>query len=240
MAAEGVDAETGEVAESPFPRVVIPTRFVIQQQGRDFVLSDGLLDGLHQLSRGFFEVETKIEQLPTAENGQTAVVSAVVTVFAPYDGRVLRRASDIGDASPASVGRNIAPHLIRMASTRATSRALRTLLNEGSVAYEELGGPEEAPQTRQDARPASFSAPAVRGPAESIQVAGRTLNRAQVLEVYDARLAQAAEADLQLAPMGAPGGPPPRTAPLPEIVAFCQAILRRLDARSGAVHASAK
>jgi hypothetical protein len=240
MVAEGVDAETGEVAESAFPEVRIDRKFVIQQQGRDFVLSDGLLDGLHQLSRGFFEVETKIEQLPTAENGQTAVVSAVVTVFAPYDGRVLRRASDIGDASPASVGRNIAPHLIRMASTRAVSRSLRTLLNEGSVAYEELGG-DDAPApaaTRQEARPASFSAPVVRGPAESIQVDGRAFSRAQVLDVYHARLREADAAGLALAPIGEQGGPPPDDAPLLALVGFSQSIKRRLDARSGAVHAN--
>lgn len=84
MAAE-VDVETGEVLFR-FPEVRIDRKHVIQQQGRDFLLSDGLLDGLHQVSRGFFDVDTKVEQLPTAENGQTAVVSATVTVFAPGDG----------------------------------------------------------------------------------------------------------------------------------------------------------
>ena len=106
--AERVDSETGELlAEEPyrFPEVRIDKKFVMLQQGRDFVLSDGLLDGLHQLSGGYFDVDTKIEQLPTGENGQTCVVSATVTVFHPEEGRVLRRASDIGDASPASVGR---------------------------------------------------------------------------------------------------------------------------------------
>ena len=39
---------------------------------------------------------------------------------------------------------------------------------------------------------------------------------------------------------GTPGGPPSSDAPLPEIVDYCKELTRRLDARPGAVHASAK
>jgi hypothetical protein len=252
--AERVDRETGELlAEEPyrFPEVRIDKKFVTNQLGRDFILSDGLLDGLHQLSGGYFDVDTKIEQLPTGENGQTCVVSATVTVFHPEEGRVLRRASDIGDASPASVGRGILPHLIRMASTRAVSRALRTLLNVGAVAFEELGpaGAEPA-QAHENARPASFSAPVVRAPAvdagaaprpvETIQVGGRTLSRSQVLDVYHARFTAAETAGLQLAPMGTPGGPPSSDAPLPEIVDYCKELTRRLDSREGGARSAGK
>jgi hypothetical protein len=38
--------------------------------------------------------------------------------------------------------------------------------------------------------------------------------------------------------MGQPGGPPAPGAPLPSLVAFSQEVKRRLDARSGAVHAN--
>ena len=63
-----------------------------------------------------------------------------------------RRFSGIGDASPENVGRNIAPHLIRMAETRAKARALRDAVNVGATALEELSDGDDAP-------PASQSSP---------------------------------------------------------------------------------
>jgi hypothetical protein len=56
-----------------------------------------------------------------------------------------RRFSGIGDASPENVGRNIAPHLIRMAETRAKARALRDAVNVGATALEELSDGDDAP-----------------------------------------------------------------------------------------------
>ena len=44
-----------------------------------------------------------------------------------------------GDASPRNVGKMIAPHLIRMAETRAIARALRLYTGCGYTALEELG-----------------------------------------------------------------------------------------------------
>lgn len=119
--------------------------YIIERGGRSFVLYAGLLEEAH--SRGLRSIETELLQVPTAENGQTAIVKAVVRM---EDGKF----AGIGDASPQNVGRQISPHIIRMAETRAKARALRDAINVGVTAFEELGG-EEAPGERYPA--ASFS-----------------------------------------------------------------------------------
>ena len=74
--------------------------------------------------------------MPASGNGEVAIVNAVVRTD---DGKF----GGIGDASPENVNRAIAPHLIRMAETRAKARALRDAINVGVTAFEELGGPSE-------------------------------------------------------------------------------------------------
>ena len=111
--------------------------FLIMRQGKQYVLFAGLLDEAH--SRGLRGIDTELVQVPTAENGNVAVVKAIVEM---EDGRTF---SGIGDASPENVGRNIAPHIIRMAETRAKARALRDAVNVGATALEELSDGDEAP-----------------------------------------------------------------------------------------------
>lgn len=106
---------------------------MIERQGKQFVLYAGLLEEAHD--RGLRSVETDLLQIPTAENGEVAIVKAVVRT---EDGKF----SGIGDASPENVSRAIRPHLIRMAETRAKARALRDAINVGVTAFEELGGNE--------------------------------------------------------------------------------------------------
>lgn len=109
--------------------------YMIERQGKRFVLYAGLLEEAH--SRGLRGIETELLQVPSSENGEVAIARAVVRT---EDGKF----SGIGDASPANVGRNIAPHIIRMAETRAKARALRDAINVGVTALEELDGePEE-------------------------------------------------------------------------------------------------
>ncbi len=108
--------------------------YMIERQGKRFVLYAGLLEEAH--SRGLRSIETELLQVPSVENGEVAIVKAVIrTEEGKFGG--------IGDASPQNVGRTIAPHLIRMAETRAKARALRDAINVGVTAFEELGGPSE-------------------------------------------------------------------------------------------------
>lgn len=82
---------------------------------------------------GLRSVKTKLLQAPAAENGMTAIVRArVKTRSGTFTG--------IGDANPDNVDLKIAPHVIRMAETRAMARAFRTAVNIGEVAIEELSG----------------------------------------------------------------------------------------------------
>jgi len=111
--------------------------FMITRQGKQYVLFQGLLDEAHSL--GLKGIDTDLIQIPDESNGHVAIVKAT----AEMDDE--RRFSGIGDASPDNVGRNIAPHLIRMAETRAKARALRDAVNVGATALEELSDGEDAP-----------------------------------------------------------------------------------------------
>jgi len=193
---------------------------VINQQGKDFVLVPGLIDALHQLSLGFFSVDTRIEQLPTPENGHQAVCSACVRVYDPDNPDVVRRsASGIGDASPANVSRMMANALIRMAETRSKARALRDLLNVGMVAFEELG-PSEAGGRGPDEERAQPSAGTPERPytaAERIKVGDTLFTRPQVVAKKRARMEECREAGIPL-----PVPIPADVAPLSDQVAFSQ------------------
>lgn len=108
----------------------IKKEFVVERNGRSFVLYAGLLDLAHE--KGLSEIVTTLLQVPSDVNGQMAICHATVVVDGkPYSG--------LGDAAPDSVSRMMLPHLIRMAETRAKARALRDAVNVGTTALEELG-----------------------------------------------------------------------------------------------------
>ena len=111
--------------------------FLITRQGKQYVLFAGLLDEAHSL--GLKGIDTDLIQVPDDSNGNVAIVKATAEMEDD------RRFSGIGDASPDNVGRNIVPHIIRMAETRAKARALRDAVNVGATALEELSEGDDAP-----------------------------------------------------------------------------------------------
>jgi hypothetical protein len=128
---------------------MVKREFIVERQGRSFVLYAGLLDLAH--SQGLRAIRTRLVQVPADENGQLAIVSAEVdTDRGTFSG--------LGDASPANVSRAMLNCTIRLAETRAKARALRDAVNVGVVAFEELGEADEVTGiTPGESRPASVS-----------------------------------------------------------------------------------
>jgi hypothetical protein len=120
---------------------------------KEVVTYQGLLSKAHD--EGLQRVATRLVQVPTDENGRTAIAKALVeTKKGRFEG--------IGDATPENVNSFIVPHLIRMAETRAKARALRDAVNIGVVSFEELDGdgfPPESSDPGSDApsTPVAFS-----------------------------------------------------------------------------------
>lgn len=224
MAAEVVDRETGEIEPADFPDVRLDKRFVQMRQGRQFVAYPGLLDLLHQLSEGFFSVDTEVVQLPDAGNGMVAVCQARVRIFDPQDADVVKRSTTgIGDASPENVSAQMRPHLIRMAETRAKARALRDAVNVGMAALEELG-PDEHPEPRRDPPAPPQAAPQVEG----LVIEGRRFTRPQVEQAWRVRRAEAER--LGIALPGDVGTLVAEQAPLPVLVGATQQLRKLVEA----------
>lgn len=185
-------------------------RWVIQREGKDFVLYAGLVDLLHQVSGGDFTIMTKLEQAPSDANGLTAIVSATASIGRPGGPGVDRMASGLGDANPGNVNRMMQPHLIRLAETRAKGRCLRDLLNIGLVTVEELGPPVPpapvpgtARNTNRPAAPAAATAPqpsnqrpATGGFPDGIVVEGTRFTRKQVWDAFNQRMNQCQDGGL--------------------------------------------
>ena len=153
--------------------------FLIQRSGKQYVLFAGLLSEAH--SRGLREIDTELLQVPDASNDNVAIVKATAVM---EEGR---KFSGIGDASPENVGRNIVPHIIRMAETRAKARALRDAVNVGATALEELSegddAPPVAPSPAEVARPTPIGdAPSQSGapPGSGRQTPGKKARKSQV------------------------------------------------------------
>ncbi len=116
---------------------------------KDVVTYPGLLSKAHD--EGLVSVRTKLLQVPTDENGRIAIAKVIIET-------AKGRFEAIGDASPDNVNSFIAPHLIRMAETRAKARALRDAVNIGVISFEELDG-DQSRQEESDGGLGASTAP---------------------------------------------------------------------------------
>lgn len=103
-------------------------RYLIDIDGKDFVVFKGLLDIAHKF--GLSSIQTKIIKLDTKE--QQCIVEAIVeyqdgTTFVGH-----------GHADPSNLVPKLVPSYIAMAETRAIARALRFGNNVGLTASDEL------------------------------------------------------------------------------------------------------
>ncbi len=129
--------------------------FMVERQGKTFVLYAGLLDMAHE--NGLHTVETELLQIPTAENKFVAIVRAIVVVICKDAG--LCTFTGIGDAAPDNVAPPMRTCLIRMAETRSKARALRDAVNVGATSLEEMAEDDAtaAPIDQAQSKPTSTS-----------------------------------------------------------------------------------
>jgi hypothetical protein len=121
------EVQHGQLLERAKPK--LDERWLTTIEGREFVKYPGLLDLGHQ--KGISQIEVEVVQLPTPDNGHFAVCKASVV------SKTGESFVDIGDANPSNCSSKVSKHILRMASTRAIARALRSFCNVGETALEE-------------------------------------------------------------------------------------------------------
>jgi hypothetical protein len=121
------------VATAEKPKV--DERFIEIIEGREFIKFGGLLHLAHE--KGISRIETEIIQLPTPENGNSAIIRAIVE---SKEGDLF---SGIGDCSPANCHPKVAKHLLRIAETRAIARCLKLHVDSPFTCLEELADASE-------------------------------------------------------------------------------------------------
>lgn len=162
----------------------IREEYIVEKQGKKFVLAPGLVDAAHRAFTSLSIVSVPI-QIGDESNGNCWIVSTRVDCD---NGAYVQWA----DASPANAGRQMLTCLPRLAETRSVSRALRLAVNAGVLAiFDDPDEDDDAGRTQaasQDARargntrnepsrsaePAAFAEPA----AKPIARAEPTLARA--------------------------------------------------------------
>lgn len=152
------EVEGAVFLEKQIPK--LDERWITKIEGKEFVKYPGLLDLAHQ--HGLSSIEVDIVQMPDKENGNFAVCRATVM------SKIGETFIDVGDANPGNCSSKVSKHLLRMASTRAIARALRSYTNVGMTALEELADFNEAiSEAAQSARPKSKTKAAKKPAAKS-------------------------------------------------------------------------
>jgi hypothetical protein len=109
-------------------------KFIINLQGKEFVLFAGLLAEFH--ATGGKSIET--EETPTSTPDEPRFKAIVKGERGEFIGH--------GDANNANTGKMVSVHKYRMAETRAIARALRWYDNIGLCSLDELGGDDYKPK----------------------------------------------------------------------------------------------
>jgi hypothetical protein len=118
-------------------------KWLVRLGDKEHPLYGGVLAEAHD--RGLRAIHTELIQIPTEENGHTAIVKAVVEMERWEAGEertdppIRLTFEAYGDANPRNVNPRIATAVLRMAETRAKGRALRDACNIGETLLEELG-----------------------------------------------------------------------------------------------------
>jgi hypothetical protein len=128
------DYDKAQFLEKRKPK--LDERFIITIDNKDFVTYPGLLDLGHQ--KGILKIEVEPVQIPTKANDNMAVCKAIVI------SKGGESFIDVGDANPLNTHSKVAKRLLRMASTRAIARALRSMTNIGMTCLEELADYSDA------------------------------------------------------------------------------------------------
>jgi hypothetical protein len=150
---------------------------VVKINGKEFVKYDGLLNLAH--NQGLTRLEVEHIQLPAEENGMMAICRAVAQ---SEEGKVF---SDLGDANPNNVTGLIAPHILRMASTRAKARVLRDMCNIGLVCLEELSQIDTKEEASNATYPKQVYPPKPSGSDPSNTVKNGNITEAQVRAIHN-------------------------------------------------------
>ena len=123
------------------------SRYLVSLNGKMHPVYACVLDLAHE--RGLQSIVTELIQIPSEENGNTAITKATVTM---KDGSVF---TEYGDANVKNVNPRIANAIIRMSATRAKGRALRDAVNIGEALAEEIPDePADLPDCPSGAREA--------------------------------------------------------------------------------------
>jgi hypothetical protein len=155
--------------------MAIDPRFIVNLRGRDFPLYCGVLDLAHR--EGLVSITTELVQIPSAENGMTAIVKATASFERAGRAAIFEA---YGDACPANVKEHLATALLRLAETRAKGRALRDGVNVGQALLEELPDTDELPTSAApDIRPAPREKETGAAPICSAAGCGKPLTKGQ-------------------------------------------------------------